>query len=334
MTTARSRRPRSLVLAPTRELVNQIAERLAPLAEARGLWITAVYGGVSMLRQIQNLRAGVEIVVATPGRMNDLLERGEVSLADIELVVIDEADQMADMGFLPQVERILGQIDGHVQTLLFSATLDGAIGALVRRYQQDPVHHEIAAPTATVDTLEQRFLRVYADEKVEVTAQVCAGAARAIVFVKTTHGADRLARHLEQQGLSTEAMHGRMSQNKRERALDLFRTGKQPVLVATNVAARGIDVSEIDVVIHYDPPEDEKTYLHRSGRTARAGADGIAISLCSQDERPYLRDIEKLIRMAIPASGQADPASQSTHRPPQHPRKEHERSGEIGRAHV
>ena len=291
--TSRKRRPRSLVLVPTRELANQITETLAPLAAARGLWITPIYGGVSMVRQINALRAGVDIVVATPGRLNDLLERDELALTDISMVVLDEADQMADMGFLPQVERILDRIEGHAQTLLFSATLDGQIGALVRKYQQDPVRHEVASDETMVETLEQRFIGVRAEEKVGVTARICQHSMRTLIFVRTTHGADRLVQQLDRAGVAALAIHGRLTQNKRERALAAFSRGDSRVLVATNVAARGLHIDAIDVVIHFDPPEDEKNYLHRSGRTARAGEEGMVVTLVQPEQEREVVQIER-----------------------------------------
>ncbi len=294
-TTSKKRRPHSLVLVPTRELANQIAEALAPLAASRQLWLTAIYGGVSMSRQINALRAGVDIVIATPGRLNDLLERDELSLADVQFVVLDEADQMADMGFMPQVERILSNVEGQPQTLLFSATLDGAVGELVQRYQHDPVRHEIVSDEVTVDTLTQRFIGVSNDERVAVTARICSSARRALVFVRTTHGADRLAMYLEREGLRAGALHGRLSQNKRDRMLATFISGQVSVLVATNVAARGLHVDGIDVVVHYDLPEDGKTYLHRSGRTARAGEDGLVVTLAAPGE---VHDVVRLEREA------------------------------------
>ena len=292
-TTAKKRRPVSIVLVPTRELANQVADELAPLAEARGLWITAIYGGVSMSRQINALRSGVDLIVATPGRLNDLLERGEMSVADVRFVVLDEADQMADMGFLPQVERILKQIDGNPQTLLFSATLDGAVGELVRKYQHNPATHEVESDTQSVDSLEQRFIGVSTDDRLEVAAKICAGATRALVFVRTTHGADRIAKQLAATGLRTQAIHGRLSQSKRERALAAFSDGESPVLVATNVAARGLHVDGIDVVIHFDPPEDHKVYLHRSGRTARAGEEGMVVTLVLPEQMRDIAQIQK-----------------------------------------
>ena len=292
-TTARPRRPHSLVLVPTRELANQVAEELAPLAAARGLWLMPVYGGVSINRQISGLRQGVDIVIATPGRLNDLLERGDVSMDDVNFVVLDEADQMADMGFMPQVERILRQVDSDAQTLLFSATLDGDVGQLVRKYQTDPVMHEVASDTVGVETLEQRFIGVTNDSKLGVTARILAGASRAIVFVKTTHGADRLVKQLEREGLRADAIHGRRSQSQRERTLDAFSKGRSPILVATNVAARGIHVDHVDLVMHFDPPEDAKVYLHRSGRTARAGADGMVVTLVLPEQHRDVYAIER-----------------------------------------
>ena len=292
-TSAQRRRPHSLVLAPTRELANQIADELTPLAAARGLWLTAIYGGVSMLRQVRALQQGVDIVIATPGRLNDLLEQGELSLAAVSFVVVDEADQMADMGFLPQVERILKQIEGRPQTLLFSATLDGAVGALVRRYQQNPTRHEVASAEPTVDGLEQRFIGVRSEDKIDVTSEICAGAQRALIFVRTTRAADRVAKRLERTGLRVAAIHGRLSQNRRESTLEAFRRGDSPVLVATNVAARGLHVDGIDVVLHYDPPEDHKTYLHRSGRTARAGEGGMVVTLVLPEQRPDIAVLKR-----------------------------------------
>lgn len=291
--TARKRRPHSLILVPTRELANQVADELAPYAGARGLWLTAIYGGASMVRQIRALQAGVDIVIATPGRLNDLLQQGEMSVADVQFVVLDEADQMADMGFVPQVERILEQIEGRPQTLLFSATLDGAVGALSRRYQRDPVLREVPVSVESLEALEHRFVGVEQAERAAVTARICSGARRSIVFVSTTHGADRVVRLLEAEGLRAAAIHGRLSQNKRERVLAAFIAGSVPVLVATNVAARGIHVDAVDVVVHYDPPEDGKVYLHRSGRTARAGNGGLVVTLAQPE---HTHELTRLVQ--------------------------------------
>ncbi|MCZ2108656.1 MAG: DEAD/DEAH box helicase [Dehalococcoidia bacterium] len=291
----RRRRPRALILVPTRELALQVAESIGPLANARGLSLEAVYGGVPILRQVKALHMGCEIVVATPGRLNDLLERKEIQLTDLKLVVIDEADQMADMGFLPQVEQILSQAPGGHQTLLFSATLDGAIGELVARYQHDPVRHEVESPNQTVETVEQRFIGVEPDEKVATTAAICENAGRTIVFVRTKHGADRLAHQLNRRGLNAAPIHGDLNQNRRERTLRAFASGQSPVLVATNVAARGIHVDGVELVLHYDIPEDTKTYLHRSGRTARAGESGLVVTLVSPEQS---RDMTRMQREA------------------------------------
>jgi superfamily II DNA/RNA helicase len=292
-TTARKRRPRALILVPTRELANQVADALTPFAAACELWVTAIYGGASMVRQIKALHAGVDVVIATPGRLNDLLERKEMSVADVTMVVLDEADQMADMGFLPQVRQILDQIDGEHQTLLFSATLDGSIGELVKRYQHDPVTHQVASETDTVDTLDQRFIGVERPEKVRVAAQICDASDRTIVFVRTKHGADNLARQLGACGVNAQPIHGGLNQNRRERTLQDFASGRAPVLVATNVAARGIHVDGIDTVLHFDLPEDGKTYLHRSGRTARAGSDGLVVTLVSPEETYDARSLQR-----------------------------------------
>ena len=292
-TTAKKRRPRSLILVPTRELANQVADALTPFAAATELWVTAIYGGASMVRQIKALHAGVDIVIATPGRLNDLLERKEMSVDDVTMVVLDEADQMADMGFLPQVREILDRIPGEHQTLLFSATLDGSIGELVSRYQHDPVTHEVASETSSVDTLDQRFIGVARHERVKVAAAICGASKRTIVFVRTKHGADNVARQLSQQGLDAQPIHGGLTQGRRERTLAAFAAGRAPVLVATNVAARGIHVDGIDTVLHFDLPEDGKTYLHRSGRTARAGTDGLVVTLVSPDEAHDARTLQR-----------------------------------------
>ncbi len=292
-TTARKRRPHALILVPTRELANQVADELTPFAAARDLWLTAIYGGASMVNQIRALHAGVDIVIATPGRLNDLLERKEMSVADVSMVVLDEADQMADMGFLPQVREILDRIENGHQTLLFSATLDGSIGELVKRYQHDPVTHEVPSESTSVETLDQRFIGVERADKIRVASEICTAAKRSIVFVRTKHGADRLAQQLSHMGVPAAPIHGGLNQNKRERTLAAFAGGRAPVLEATNVAARGIHVDGIDTVLHFDIPEDAKTYLHRSGRTARAGSEGLVVTLVSPDEARDVRAFQK-----------------------------------------
>lgn len=292
-TTARKRRPHALILVPTRELANQVAESLTPFAAARDLWVAAIYGGASMVRQIKALHSGVDVVIATPGRLNDLLERKELSVAAVSMVVIDEADQMADMGFLPQVRQILDRIEGEHQTLLFSATLDGSIGQLVAQYQRDPVRHEVESETVSVETLDQRFIGVDRHEKLHVAATICAAARRSIVFVRTKHGADRLAEQLSREGVPAAPIHGGLNQNRRERTLAAFASGRAPVLVATNVAARGLHIDGVDTVLHFDLPEDGKTYLHRSGRTARAGSEGLVVTLVGPEEKQDARQLQR-----------------------------------------
>jgi superfamily II DNA/RNA helicase len=292
--------PRALILVPTRELALQVHDELQPLAEARGKRMGAVYGGADMDRQIKALRRGVEIVVATPGRMIDLVDRKEVSVAAVDHVVIDEADRMADMGFLPQVEWILRQVEGRHQTLLFSATLDGVIDGLVKRYQSEPVYHEVGGGRVTVDQMRHVFLRVHEMDKVKVVAAIAGGVGRTIAFSRTKRGADKLERQLGNEGVTAAAIHGDLPQRVRERALKRFSDGDLQVLVATDVAARGIHVDDVDVVIHYDPPEDSKTYLHRSGRTARAGAQGVVVTLALWNEELDVRRLQKRIGLDQP----------------------------------
>ena len=275
---ANPRRPRSLVLVPTRELALQVEAVLAPLARVRGLRSLTVYGGVGFGRQRSLLQRGVEIVVATPGRLIDLLNQRELALADVGFVVIDEADHMADIGFLPQVEDILDRLDGKAQTLLYSATLDGAVGALVRRYQQDPVYHTAEPETEDVELMEHRFIQVKEDQKLDVAVAICTGSARTLVFVRTQRLAERVARNLARQGIRAQAIHGGLGQNQRGKALQGFSEGRIGALVATNVAARGLDIDGIDTVLHYDPPEDTKTVpaplgSHRARRRGRHGRD-------------------------------------------------------------
>jgi superfamily II DNA/RNA helicase len=290
---AESMRPLALVLVPTRELATQVSDELIPLAEARSRRVLAVYGGANMDKQIKALKRGVDVVVATPGRMIDLLQQKAVSVAALEHVVIDEADRMADMGFLPQVEWILRQVDEKHQTLLFSATLDGAVDTLIQRYQHDPAMHEVESSFVTVEEMEHRFLHVHEMDKPKVAATIAGGVARTIMFTRTKRGADRLARDLNVLGVDAAAIHGDLRQKDRERALADFGAGKLPVLVATDVAARGIHVDDVDIVIHYDPPEDHKNYLHRSGRTARAGESGIVVTLVLWNEELEVKRLQK-----------------------------------------
>ena len=297
---AASGKPRALVLVPTRELATQVRDELVPVGEVRDVSVIAIYGGADMDKQIRKIEKGAEVAVATPGRMIDLIDRGAVDLCDIETVVIDEADRMADMGFLPQVEWILRHIPGGHQTLLFSATLDGVVQGLIDRYQHDPVRHEVASQTVTVDLMVHRFLKVHEMDKAKVAAAISRGAGRTLIFSRTKRGADKLVRHLEAEGVNAGAIHGDLRQAMREKSLAKFIDGSMPVLVATDVAARGIHVDEIDVVIHYDPPEDHKTYLHRSGRTARAGESGVVVTLVLWDQELEVRRMQKRVGVEQP----------------------------------
>jgi superfamily II DNA/RNA helicase len=297
---AEPRKPRALILVPTRELATQVRDELKPLGAVRQVHVAAIYGGADMDKQIRRLEKGAEIVVATPGRLIDLLERKELDLSAIATVVVDEADRMADMGFLPQVEWILRRTDGRHQTLLFSATLDGVVQGLIDRYQRDPVRHEVAYTQVTVEEMTQRFLHVHEMDKVKVTAAISRGAKRTLVFSRTKRGADRLVRQLLTEGVNAGAIHGDLRQSQRERSLADFTSGKLEVLVATDVAARGIHVDDIDIVIHYDPPEDHKAYIHRSGRTARAGEAGIVVTLVLWDQHLDVERIQKRIGVRMP----------------------------------
>ena len=297
---AAPKRPTGLVLVPTRELAVQVTDVLRPLVAARDLRLVAVYGGAQMSKQIEALEAGAEIVVATPGRLIDLIDRKVADLADVGLVVLDEADRMADMGFMPQVEWVLRHIKGGHQTLLFSATLDGAIQGLVDRYQTDPVFHEVGSPTQMVDKMAHRFLIVHEMDKHRVAAAISRSGSRCLVFTNTKRAADRLARQLDDVGVDARAIHGDLRQEVRERALKRFSDGKLAVLVATDVAARGLDIDELDIVIQADPPPDPKTYLHRSGRTARAGAAGLAVTLVLWNEELEVRRLKRRLGLDEP----------------------------------
>lgn len=289
---AQSKQPVALVLVPTRELCLQVAETIEPLAKQRGFSVTAVYGGAPMGRQINALERGSEVVVATPGRLIDLSDRKAVSLRAIETLVIDEADEMADLGFLPQVHYLLRQLEADRQTMLFSATLDGRVSQLVDLYMKDPVTHRVDSETITVDTSQHRFLEVHHMDKAKVAARIARSSDRVLVFVQTKRGCDRLARELVDLGLRARAIHGDLPQKKRERTLADFAAGKLQAMVATNVAARGLDIDGVDVVIHYDAPDNARIYLHRSGRTARAGETGLVVTFVEWDQLAMTRNIQ------------------------------------------
>jgi len=273
-------RPRGLVLLPTRELAVQVYEVLKPLGAALGLRVTSVYGGADIERQIKSLRKGSDVIIATPGRLIDLGDRGELNVESLDVLVLDEADRMADMGFMPQVEWVLRRIAQHPhQTLLFSATLDGAIDRLVSRYLTNPVFHEVASDSQMVSRMVHHFLQVHQMDRIKVAATICRSFDKTLIFCRTKRGADRLVEQLQKEGVRAEAIHGDLRQSQREKALADFQGEKLPVLVATDVAARGLHIEAVDCVMHFDPPEDHKAYLHRSGRTARAGSTGVVVSL-------------------------------------------------------
>lgn len=301
---AERNRPAALVLAPTRELAEQIKNDLDPFARAVGRRVNAVYGGVGYGPQLSALRNGVDVLVATPGRLLDLIERRAVDLQRVTQVVIDEADRMADMGFLPDVRRILGGVEGQRQTYLFSATLDGEIAVLSREYQKDPVRIESEARDELPINVVHHFWRVNRSDRVAQTASVIEATGRGIVFTRTRHGADRLVKQLSKTDVVAVAMHGGRSQSQRTRALNAFSTGKAQALVATDVAARGIHVENVEAVIHFDIPADHKDYVHRSGRTARAGATGVVVSLVTEGQdhavKKLLRDLNMQGRVEAP----------------------------------
>ena len=297
---AKPNHPHAVVLVPTRELALQVTEVLAPLGESVGCRVEAVYGGASMERQRIALARGAVVLVATPGRLIDFIDNGAVRLDDVRAVVLDEADRMADMGFLPQVEWLLRRITSPHQTLLFSATLDGAVDHVVRRHLKDPVFHEVHSDMMTVEEMAHRFLLVHQLDKVKVAAAISRGAERSLIFVRTKRGADRLVEQLLKEGVSAAAIHGDLRQQMREKSLAQFTEGGLPVLVATDVAARGIHVDDIDIVIHYDPPEDAKNYLHRSGRTARAGESGLVVTLVLWDQELEVRRMQRRLALDLP----------------------------------
>jgi superfamily II DNA/RNA helicase len=292
--------PTALVLVPTRELAIQVHDVLAGLSKASGKRLAIVYGGAPLEKQARVLEDGAEIVVATPGRLIDLLDRKALTLDAIAHVVLDEADRMADMGFLPQVEWILRHTDRKHQTLLFSATLDGAIKVLVDRYQHDPIAHEVHSESVTVEQMVHRFLLVHELDKIKVAARIAANAHRTILFTRTKRNADQLAHGLRKEGIEAAAIHGDLPQRVREKALQGFGAGSVAALVATDVAARGLDIEDVEIVVHFDPPEDHKAYLHRSGRTARAGEAGLAVTLAIWNEELIVKRLMKRVGIEQP----------------------------------
>jgi superfamily II DNA/RNA helicase len=287
------RPPRVLVLVPTRELAAQIADELTPLAASIGAWVLPVYGGVGYGKQINSLRKGIDLLIACPGRLADLEKRGDVDLSCVEMVVVDEADRMADMGFLPAVRQLIDLTSSNRQVMLFSATLGGPVAQLISDYQDDPALHDVDSSEADRGEVRHHFWRIADNERVSVTAQTVTENGPAIVFCRTKHGADRLSERLGRLGLRTAAIHGDRNQNQRERALSAFRDGRVDVLVATDVAARGIHVDAVPLVVHFDPPADDTDYVHRAGRTGRAGADGMVVSIVTSSHVAITKKLQQ-----------------------------------------
>jgi superfamily II DNA/RNA helicase len=295
---------RVLVLSPTRELSGQILDSFRAYGRHLRFRSALVIGGVSMGAQVRSLLHGVDILVATPGRLLDLVKSNALRLGGVECFVLDEADRMLDMGFINDIRKIVAKLPANRQTLMFSATMPRAIADLAAQMLRDPVKVAVTPAASTVERVEQRVIRVDRAAKPAILVDVLRREAveRALIFTRTKHGADKVVRRLVQAGITAEAIHGNKSQGQRERVLAAFRTGKVRTLVATDIAARGIDVDGISHVVNFDLPNVPETYVHRIGRTARAGAEGIAISLCDAEEMAFLRDIEKLIRMSLPMS--------------------------------
>jgi len=290
---AQPKRPLGLVLVPTRELAMQVSDALTPMAHSVGLSVRLIAGGMPYSKQIRSLERGVTVLVATPGRLVDLVNRGDLDLSDVGITVLDEADQMADMGFLPIVREILDMTKPRGQRLLFSATLDGDVDALVRGYLRNPATHSLDPVNAQVATMDHHVLLVHPADKDVVTAQIAARDGRTIFFMRTQAGVDRLAGQLAAQGVPVGALHGGKSQAVRTRTLEAFRKGDTPALVATDVAARGIHVDGISLVVHVDSPTDPKDYLHRAGRTARAGESGTVVTLASPKQQRMVSSLTK-----------------------------------------
>ncbi|WJY68021.1 DEAD/DEAH box helicase [Corynebacterium auris] len=351
---SRPGRPRGLVLAPTRELAAQIRERLTEPAATLGLRVIDVVGGVNINHHIRALAAPVDLLVATPGRAEDLINQKKLDLGGIEVTALDEADQMADMGFLPQVRKLLDRTPDDGQRMLFSATLDGDVEKLVKAYMHDPVTHSTAPVEASVDTMEHYVLEVGDREsRNEVVLRIGAREGRTIMFMRTKHGVDRQVKKLRRVGVDAQGLHGDKGQGARTRAIEGFTSGSTPVLVATDIAARGIDIGGVSLVVHVDPPAEHKAYLHRAGRTARAGTSGTVVTLAMDEQRgevaQLLRragvdaesvrvtpDSEALARITgarvpagppLPPPGQPSPVAAGAKRRPRRTRRQHKGRG-------
>ncbi|QPC83489.1 DEAD/DEAH box helicase [Phototrophicus methaneseepsis] len=294
---------RALILSPTRELSLQIGDNIATYGKFTRLRHTVIFGGVSQNRQVRDLERGVDVVVATPGRLLDLMQQGYVNLNEVEFFVLDEADRMLDMGFINDMRRVIKELPEKRQSLLFSATMPQEIQDLASQMLRNPIMVEVTPQSTTVDKIDQSVFFVNKNDKRDLLIHILRddqSISRALVFTRTKHGADRLVQKLDQSRIRAEAIHGNKTQNARQKALSNFKAGKTRVLVATDIASRGIDVDDVTHVINFDLPNETESYVHRIGRTARAGAEGIAYSFCDASERQYLKDIEKLIRLSVP----------------------------------
>jgi superfamily II DNA/RNA helicase len=291
--TRQSRKPRALILAPTRELANQIQAAMTPLAKPLGINSLTIFGGVGQNPQVSGLRGGIDVVVACPGRLEDLLGQGALTLDAVEITVLDEADHMADMGFLPGVRRIMDRTPRTGQRMLFSATLDAGVDVIVKRFLTNPVTHSADSAQSQISTMSHHIFHVRADARLPILVDLTSAPGRTMIFTRTKHGAKKLSKQLNASGIPTVELHGNLSQNARTRNMDAFQAGKATTLVATDIAARGIHVDDVNLVIHADPPVEHKAYLHRSGRTARAGAEGIVITLMTDDQVADVRDLTR-----------------------------------------
>jgi superfamily II DNA/RNA helicase len=302
VTPAAAKTPTAMVLVPTRELAAQVEKELSWLSEARGLKVVAIYGGASFDKQRKELNAGAEVVVATPGRLIDLVGRGDIDLSAVRFLVLDEADRMCDMGFLPNVEWLLRKMPKDRQTLLFSATLGSDVNYMVKNELTDPIRHTLESDTSTVEESVHHFLYVHEMDRVKVVAAIVKNYERSLVFVNTKRGCDRLVDDLKDLGHQARAIHGDLDQSRRDRALRQFSEGQITVMVATDVAARGLHIDGVDCVIQFDIPDDHKTYLHRSGRTARAGATGVVATFVLWNQRLDVEKLQKRLGLALPVS--------------------------------
>jgi ATP-dependent RNA helicase RhlE len=336
------RTARALILAPTRELALQIGDSLKVYGHHYGMRLAVILGGVSQHSQIQATQHGVDILIATPGRLLDLVNQKQIRLGHVTTLVVDEADRMLDMGFIKDVRRIVASLPKQRQSLLFSATMPGDVVHLAHEMLKEPVRVDVAPPTMTADRIEQKLFHVGTQEKRQLLVNLLHDPkmARVIVFTRTKHGANKVVEHLEKAGIPADAIHGNKSQNARIRAMDSFRSGRARLLVATDIAARGIDVDGITHVVNFELPNEPESYVHRIGRTARAGAEGIAISFCAPEEQAYLRDIERLVKRKLTVVGE-EPANVSHGKAPtpirdyakkRRPKHRRQRGGQSQRA--